>query len=323
MKKITINKNDSGKRLDKFLCKSFPRLPETLVQKYIRKKRIKINGKKAQNSSKLLENDVLELYLNDEFFEPLSYADEFKKAPSDLDIIYEDENIILVNKKAGLIVHPDENFQIDCLINRIKNYMFKKDEYIPENEHSFSPALVNRIDRNTSGIVIAAKNSETLMILNDKMKNREIHKNYLCIVCGDINPKSGTLTGYLEKDSNQNKVFIKRRKNGSGNSKSIVTKYQTIESKKDFSLLDVELLTGRTHQIRAHFASVGHPLLGDGKYGKNSINRSKGYKFQALCSYKLRFEFKSDAGILNYLNHRQFEVPKEKIWFIKDFYNNF
>lgn len=323
MKKITINKNDSGKRLDKFLCKSFPRLPETLIQKYIRKKRIKINGKKAQNFSKLCENDVLELYINDEFFEPLSYSDDFKKAPSDLDIIYEDENIILVNKKAGLIVHPDENFQIDCLINRIKNYMLKKGEYIPEKEHSFSPALVNRIDRNTSGIVIAAKNSETLTTLNEKMKNREIHKNYICIVCGNINPKNGTLTGYLEKNSEQNKVFIKNRKNGAENLKSIVTKYQTIKSKKDFSLLDVELLTGRTHQIRAHFASVGNPLLGDGKYGKNDINRSKGYKFQALCSYKLRFEFKSNAGILNYLNGKKFEVPKERIWFIKDFYDNF
>lgn len=323
MKKITINKNDSGKRLDKFLCKSFPRLPETLVQKYIRKKRIKINGKKAQNSNKLCENDILELYINDEFFEPLIYSEDFKKAPSGLDIIYEDKNIIIVNKKSGLIVHPDKNFQVDCLINRIKNYMLKKGEYTPEQEHSFSPALVNRIDRNTSGIVMAAKNSETLMILNNKMKNREIHKNYLCIVCGNINPKSGTLTGYLEKDSKENKVFIKNRKNQSKNLKSIITKYQTIESKKYFSLVDVELLTGRTHQIRAHFASIGNPLLGDGKYGKNSINRSKGYKFQALCSYKLRFEFKSDAGILNYLNGKQFEVPREKIWFIKDFYNNF
>ncbi len=323
MKKIIINKNDSGKRLDKFLCKSFPRLPETLVQKYIRKKRIKINGKKAQNSEKLCENDVLELYINDEFFEPLSYADDFKKAPSDIDIVYEDENILLVNKKAGLIVHPDENFQVDCLINRIKNYMFKKGEYIPENEHSFSPALVNRIDRNTSGIVIAAKNSETLAILNDKMKNREIHKNYICIVCGNIKPKDGTLTGYLEKDSQQNKVFIKNRKNGSENLKSIVTRYKTITSKKDFSLLDVELLTGRTHQIRAHFASIGNPLLGDGKYGKNDINRSKGYKFQALCSYRLVFDFKSDAGTLNYLNRKEFKIPKEKIWFIKDFYDNF
>lgn len=323
MKKITINKNDSGKRLDRFLCKSFPRLPETLVQKYIRKKRIKINGKKAQNSEKLCENDVLELYINDEFFEPLSYSDDFKKAPSKLDIIYEDENIMLVNKKAGLIVHGDKNFQIDCLINRIKNYMFEKGEYIPENEHSFAPALVNRIDRNTSGIVIAAKNSESLAILGEKMKNREIHKNYLCIVCGNINPKSGTLTGYLEKDTDKNKVFIKNKRNGSKNLKSIATKYQTIKSKKNFSLLDVELLTGRTHQIRAHFASIGYPLLGDGKYGKNHINRSKGYKFQALCSYKLRFDFKSDAGLLNYLNGKKVEVPKEKIWFVKDFYDNF
>ena len=168
MKKITVNKNDSGKRLDRFLTQSFPRLPESLIQKYIRKKRIKVNGKKASNSLKVHEGDLVELYINDEFFEPLSYEDDFKKAPCNLDVIYEDENILLTNKKAGLIVHPDKNFQVDCLINRIKNYLFKKGEYLPESENSFAPALVNRIDRNTAGIVIAAKNAKTLNILNQK-----------------------------------------------------------------------------------------------------------------------------------------------------------
>lgn len=323
MKKIIVNKNDSGQRLDRFLIKSFPRLPENLIQKYIRKKRIKLNGKKAQNSIKIYEGDILELYVSDEFFEPLSYENEFKKAPYNLDIIYEDENIILTNKKAGLIVHPDSNFQIDCLINRIKNYLFKKSEYLPENENSFSPALVNRIDRNTSGIVIAAKNAKTLNILNQKMKNREIHKNYICLVCGKLKPTSGILDGYLRKNSKENKVTISHKKSLTQDGKSILTKYKTIEYRNGFSLLDVELLTGRTHQIRAHFASIGCPLLGDGKYGKNTINRSKNYKFQALCSYKLSFEFKTDAGILNYLNNKTFEIPKNSVWFVQDFYENF
>lgn len=323
MRKITINKNDSGKRLDKFIKNSFPRIPENLVQKYIRKKRIKINEKKVTDPSfKLSQNDVLELYINDEFFEPLSYAQEFKRAPSNIDIVYEDENIMLVNKKPGLIVHPDADFQIDCLINRIRNYLFKKGEYNPELENSFSPSLVNRIDRNTGGIVIAAKNAEALSILNEKIKNHEIHKKYLCIVCGKVNPKPGTLTGYLEKNSKENKVYINSKKPKISECKSIVTKYRAIETGKNFSLLEIDLLTGRTHQIRAHMAWAGHPLLGDGKYGQNSVNRQKKYSYQSLYSYKISFDFKENSGILDYLNGKSFEIPKEKIWFIKDFYEN-
>lgn len=323
MKKLIINKNDSGKRLDKFIRNSFRRIPEALIQKYIRKKRIKVNKKSITDPAfKLLENDSVELYINDEFFEPLLYEDEFKKAPCNLNIVYEDENIILVNKQPGLIVHPDMNFQIDCLINRIKNYMFKKGEYNPKSEHSFAPALVNRIDRNTGGIVIAAKNAESLNILNENLKQRKIHKSYICIICGNINPKSATLVGYLEKNSKKNKVYVSSKKPKNGDFRSIMTKYSVIESGKNFSLLKIDLITGRTHQIRAHMASVGHPLLGDGKYGRNSVNRSKKYKFQALYSYKLSFDFSANAGTLDYLNNKTFEIPKEQIWFVDDFYNN-
>lgn len=322
MRKIIINKNDSGKRLDKFLSKALPRLPESLTQKYIRKKRIKVNGKKSEHAFRLSEGDVLELYINDEFFEPLSYDDDFKHAPANLEIVYEDENIILVNKKIGLIVHPDGEFQIDCLINRIKNYLFLKGEYNPEIENSFAPALVNRIDRNTGGIVIAAKNANALNILNQKMKSREIHKSYICIICGKMLPPSGTLTGYLHKNETQNKVYISKKKNQNSNNKTIITKYDTIDTFGKFSLMNVELLTGRTHQIRAHFASEGHPLLGDGKYGTNSANKKYNYKYQALCSYKLRFDFTSGADALSYLNGKNFEIPKENIWFVRDFYKN-
>lgn len=322
MKQITINKNDASNRLDKFLAKSFPKIPQALIYKYIRKKRIKVNGKKSECSYKLQTNDTVTLYINDEFFINNSYKDEFKKAPVNLDIIYEDENIIIVNKKAGLIVHPDDNFQTDCLINRIKNYLFEKKEYNPLKENTFAPSLVNRIDRNTCGMVIAAKNSESLRILNQKMKSREIHKSYICITCGNFKKKSDILKGFLEKNNKLNKVYIKKDNFKTDSSKTILTKYNTIESGKNFSLTEVELLTGRTHQIRAHLASIGHPILGDGKYGKNSINREFGYKYQALCSYKLKFEFKESAGILNYLNNKELQIPIEKIWFVKDFYRN-
>ncbi len=320
MKKIIINENDSNKRLDKFMLKAFPKIPEALVQKYIRKKRIKVNHKKSTASTKLVQGDILELYINDEFFKPQDYANEFKNAPYKLDIIYEDKNIIIVNKKPGLIVHPDKNFQIDCLINRIKNYLFRKKEYIPENENSFSPALVNRIDRNTAGMVIAAKNANALNILNQKMKSKEIHKSYLCIICGRLKNDSGTLTGYLEKNEKENKVYIKKSK--TKDSKKIITQYKVLEKSKNFSLLEINLLTGRAHQIRAHLASIGHPILGDVKYGKNSINRSKGHLYQALFSYKLNFKFEKTAGDLDYLNGKTFEIPKNKIWFVNDFYKN-
>lgn len=320
MKQIKINLNDSENRIDKFMFKTFPNIPPALLYKYIRKKRIKINNKKCNISDKLHFGDIISLYINDDLLEPSPSKNDFLHAPINLDIVYEDKNILLVNKKPGLLVHEGKENETDSLINRIKSYLFQNKEYNPENENSFSPALVNRIDRNTSGIVIAAKNAETLRILNQKMKSREIKKSYICITCGAPAKKSETLQGYLEKNSKQNKVYISKK--SSEKAKNILTKYTVIDQTKKFSLMEVELLTGRTHQIRAHLASINCPILGDGKYGKNSVNRMAKYKYQALCSYKLRFEFNDACEILEYLNHKTFEIPKEKIWFIKDFYTN-
>ncbi len=319
MKKIIINKNDESNRLDRFIAKSLPLIPESIIYKAIRKKRIKVNGKKSEISYRLKEGDVLELYINDEFFEKSSAEDDFKSAPVNLDIVYEDENIIIINKKAGLVVHPDKNCKVDCLINRIKNYLFKKGEYNPENENSFSPALVNRIDRNTQGMVIAAKNAQSLKELNEKMKSREIHKYYLCIVCGVIKKDEETLTAFLDKNENKNKVYIKSKSADLKKFKTIITKYKVLKRSGNFTLLEVSLLTGRTHQIRAHLASIGHPLLGDGKYGKNAINKEQKYKYQALCAYKLCFDFKYSGGFLSYLNGKKFEIKREDIWFVEDF----
>lgn len=311
LKSFKVTKNDAGKRLDAFLSKSLPNLPKALMYKYIRKKRIKINSKRAEINTRLCEGDVIELYINDEFFEKSETRYDFLSASKSLDIVFEDENIILLNKKAGLLSHPDNSEYIDTLITRVKRYLFEKGEYNPEDELSFAPALVNRIDRNTSGIVIAAKTAEALRVLNQKMKDREIHKYYLCVLHGIPKEKSGILEGYLEKNESKNKVFVS--KGQKDNSKPIRTKYRVLKSRNNLSLVEVELLTGRTHQIRAHFSSIGHPLLGDGKYGKNELNKKSGLKKQCLCSYKLVFDFTTDAGSLEYLNKRAFEL--ENVWF--------
>ena len=318
MKEFIINKNDAGQRLDKYITKSFPLLPQSLMYKYIRSKRIKINNKKSEISYRLKENDVITLYINDEFFEPVKPKYDFLSAGKNIKIVYEDENIILIDKPAGLLSHPDEDNYNDTAITRVKRYLYEKGEYDPDNEMSFAPALVNRIDRNTCGIIIGAKNAESLRILNEKLKNRELHKLYLCVVIGKLKKASGIIEGYLEKNEKQNRVYISEK--STDKSKFISTKYNVLDSKDGLSLIEIELLTGRTHQIRASFSHLGHPLLGDGKYGTNAQNKQfGGYKKQFLYSYKLAFDFETDAGILNYLNGKSFEV--EDVWFKKAFYN--
>ena len=317
MKTFVISKNDSGQRLDKFISKAVPALPKSLMYKYIRTKRIKVNSKKSDISAKLAEGDTVDMYINDEFFAPVDEKYDFLSASKNIDIIYEDENILLLDKKVGLLSHPDETEYNDTLITRVKRYLYEKGEYNPKDEQSFAPALVNRIDRNTGGIVMAAKNAESLRILNQKLKDRELEKYYLCVIHGTLKKKSGLLKGWLIKDEKKNKVRVfDREQNGA---KEIKTKYSVMSEKDSLSLVEVELLTGRTHQIRAHFSSIGHPLLGDGKYGTNALNKALGYKKQFLYSYRLKFMFTSDAGILEYLNGKSFEVAD--VWFKREFLN--
>lgn len=307
MRELTIGKNDAGQRVDRFVSKALPLLSPALLQKYIRLKRIKVNGGRAQRDQRLREGDVLQLYINDEFFDKPREDNLFLTLfrPS-LDIVYEDENLMLLNKRPGLVVHADETEKVNTLINHIQAYLYQKREWNPRWENAFTPALCNRIDRNTGGIVIAAKNAETLRIINQKIRDREIDKRYLCITVGTPRPPQGEVSCFLLKDEKKKQVAVYHRPVPGG--KTAVTRYRTLETREELSLLEVELLTGRTHQIRATMADLGCPLLGDGKYGDGQVNRRYGETRQALYSYRLTFDFPTDAGLLNYLRGRSFQV---------------
>ena len=307
MKEIVVGKNDSGQRLDRFLEKAVPLLPNSLMQKYIRLKRVKLNGKGAQRDARLNEGDVLSLYINDEFFDAPTKENAYLRIVSPrLRVVYEDENVLLADKEAGVLCHGDGGDEAATLIANIQAYLYQKGEWKPREENSFAPALVNRIDRNTSGIVIAAKTAEAGRILSQKLRDRELDKRYLCVVHGKMTPAEGTLRGFIFKDAKEKRVYV--RQNAERGARTAVTDYRTLAVRDGLSLLECRLHTGRTHQIRAMLASAGHPLLGDGKYGKLQSFDSRGEKYQALCSYKLAFDFTTPAGSLEYLNGRVFTL---------------
>ncbi len=308
MKELTIGPNDAGQRLDRFLAKAVPLLPASLAQKYIRIKRIKVGGKRAERDTRLQAGDVLQLYINDEFFDKPREDNAFLTVASPkLNIVYEDEHILLVDKRPGLAVHPHDGAEYGrTLIDHIQAYLYQKREWRPREENSFTPALCNRIDRNTGGIVIAAKTAEALRVMNQKIRDREIDKRYLAIVEGTPRHKEGVLKGYLFKDAKQNRVYV--TDTPQPGSKTCQTNFRVLASRNGLSLVECELITGRTHQIRAQFAHAGHPLLGDGKYGK--LDKRFDRNYQALYSYKLTFTFTTDAGELNGLNGKSFQVQK-------------
>ena len=307
MREFTIGKNDAGQRLDRFVAKNLPLLPPALLQKYIRLKRIKVNGKGSKRDVRLETGDILQLYINDEFFDKPNEENLFLTVfKPQLNIVYEDENLLLVDKRPGMSVHADETEKVNTLINHIQAYLYQKREWNPKWENAFAPALCNRIDRNTGGIVIAAKNAETLRIINEKIRAHELEKSYLCITVGRPKRPEGKIEGFLLKDEVKKEVRFFHKPVPGG--KTAVTLYRTLESRGGLSLVECRLLTGRTHQIRVSMAEIGCPLLGDGKYGKGDVNRRYHETRQALYSYKLRFDFPTDAGLLNYLKGQEFTV---------------
>ena len=291
MRELTIGKNDAGQRVDRFVSKALPLLPPALLQKYIRLKRIKVNGGRAQRDQRLQEGDMLQLYINDEFFDKPNEENLFLTVfKPQLNIVYEDDNLLLVDKRPGLSVHADETEKVNTLINHIQAYLYQKREWNPKWENAFAPALCNRIDRNTGGLVIAAKTAPALREITALIRERKIEKFYLTVTEG-IPPKAAdTLTAYLHKDEKKNKVTLYDAP--APDRMACKTGYRVLDTKANRALLEVELFTGRTHQIRAQLAGIGCPLAGDGKYG-NTHGRYR----QALLSYKLIFHVPADYTI--------------------------
>ena len=280
MKKLIVDKKYNGKKLNKFLQDKIPNLSNNLFYKTLRKKDIKVNGKRITENILIFENDEIEVYI----------ADSLLENKITFDVIFEDENILVIDKPAGIEVTGSQS--LTTLIHK----QYANCGYLPMPCH--------RLDRNTTGLILFAKNQEALDILLDKFKNHEIEKHYLTLVYGVPKQQSQTLTAYLFKDSKKSMAYISDEPK-KGYSK-IITSYSVIEKYTNgTSLLDVEIKTGKTHQIRAHLAHIGLPIVGDGKYGNYEINKKLGFKTQELRSYILKFNFTSDSGILNYLNGKK------------------
>lgn len=298
MREFIINRNDGGQRLDKFIQKLMPTIPKSMLYKSLRKNCVRVNGKHIKDGAFLLnEGDKVSLYMKDEFFK----TEEFKYVKPRLSVVYEDSNIMVINKPVGMLCHADENGQGETLIDMVISYLYDTGKFNPNIENTFKPALCNRLDRNTGGLVISAKNAPALREINNAIKNRNVHKFYSAVVEG-YTPESGTLSGYLTRDNKVTTV--------SDTGKKASLSYKSVERRNGYTLLEIELYTGRTHQIRTQFADFGHPLAGDTKYG------AKSGKFrQALYSTRLKFDLPK-GSILEYLNGIEIKVEAP---FIKDF----
>lgn len=309
MRKVTVEERQAGQRIDKVLRDLFPRLPFGALQRALRQKDIKANGIRVKQDYLAQPGDRLEIYIVDDLLDGTGSEDQ-SSLNKGFSIVYEDAHLLVANKEQGIAVHPDKESPDGTLIQRVQEYLQEKGEYRP-GFSSFTPALCHRLDRNTGGLVLIAKTSPCLEMVLQKMQSGEIRKYYQCLVKGKPNKPSAELRSYLVKDERKSRVFVSDEK--IRGALEIITHYKVLsyDAGKDIARLEVELVTGRTHQIRAHLAHIGHPIIGDGKYGTNAVNRPLGVKQQALWAYKMVFDFQSKAGVLQPLKGRKFEVEPE------------
>lgn len=308
MKTIIINKNDVNKRLDNFLFKLFPNISKSNIYKLIRNKSIKLNDKKIDFNYRLMLNDEIKIYINMNN-KPLDYL--FTQTKPNIKVIYEDNNIIIINKDVGQLVYDEKNKLNETLLNKVKHYLYLKKEYNPELENSFTISAAHRLDTNTRGLIIFAKNAESLKELNYIFKEKLIIKSYIALVYGIIK-KNGIINCFIKKDENKNIVYCSYDKKDKFYKESI-TKYNVIQTiKNKFTMVDINLITGRTHQIRASFNLLGYPLVGEKKYISKYIDKDFRFKHQCLISYKLKFKNLYELNKLKYLSNKEFEIKDIK-----------
>lgn len=308
MREFIISENDANQRVDRFLNKACPLLPSSLLYKYIRNKKIKVNKKRCTISQRLIAGDCVQCYIKEEFFETSPEEYDFLAVPATLDVVYEDEHILVAYKPENMLVQKDRSGIQDNMNDRLLHYLYKQHSYDPKCEQSFTPAFAHRLDRNTEGILLAGKNAAALRCLNEKIKAHEIEKYYLALVEGSIQPKEKDLFFYYNKDTLHNKARLSETANK--NAKQVHTHYRLIKQVKNNSLCEVQLFTGKSHQIRASFAMLKHPLVGDRKYG---ARLNSAFAHQALCAYKLRFAFKDENCCLSYLTNQEIVLTHGKL----------
>ncbi len=313
MREIRVGKNDSNQRLDRFLKKYMDEAGTGFIYKMLRKKNIKVNESKASPEMMIFEGDTIQLYISDETIDKFIGTKEVRKSKLAPRIIYEDENLVLVNKPAGILSHgAGEEFE-ENIVDSLVTYLIQKGDYIPRIEKTFSPSICNRLDRNTSGVIIGAKNSEALRLVNKAIKEGSVRKYYKTIVKGTIK-EDFEHKGFLIKDEDRNLVDISDKQGE--RSKDVYTKFRVIMSKGGYSLLEVELITGRTHQIRSTLQTMGYPVIGDRKYGNSVVNdefrKKYGLQNQWLHGYKIVLNGLEEK--LDYLNSREFIAEPDQLY---------
>lgn len=312
MREISVDKNESNQRLDRFLKKYLANATQGFIYKMLRKKNIKLNGAKANPESTIMEGDLIQLYLSDETIDKFMTVKSEIKSKLIPSIIYEDDNIILINKGVGILSHGAGGGEFEeNIVDSMVSYLIEKGDYVPRLEKTFTPSICNRLDRNTSGIIIGAKNYQALQIINATIKETKIKKFYNTIVRGRVE-KDFKAEAFLSKDEERNLVSVSDI--DMEGSKRIETHIRVLKSTKDYSLLEIDLITGRTHQIRSHLSSLGYPVIGDRKYGSPAINKKFNIEYnldnQWLHGYKI--EFNGLDQPLEYLNGKSFVAPLDE-----------